>query len=348
MEDMRKQCKENKATIKLGIRGKETETETETEIELNQKIIISNSEGFLYSGELIGCRYYCDVPVIEIYSQHYKLQRIPVSEITKIAIVKDDPFHYTTEDGRVFELYKMAYVKVMILGKPYWVYGCVTCFDPLKMAMLDQSYEFDMKDVVCMKMRRPDGYDDYDFSSPVPANENKDSWQGRREETPNAEDKASGYDDKSVQPERSKSNPDDEGSKMTNEMLEELKEFLFLWGKDAIEDFLDMDLSGYEDKDMIEKLVDEAASQMPEDILLKYYKEYEVKKSDEKKDRPENKEVKPFPYATLHVRYLNSGRVVDVQINTRKELLDLLENHLLPSGDLIMDGYGIVRIISFE
>ncbi len=55
---------------------------------------------------------------------------------------------------------------------------------------------------------------------------------------------------------------------------EELKRALFIHGNDAISDFLDIELSGFEEKDTLDNLIDDAIAQMPDDVFDSYYKAY--------------------------------------------------------------------------
>ena len=59
-----------------------------------------------------------------------------------------------------------------------------------------------------------------------------------------------------------------------NKRDEKLKKALFMCGKTALEDFCDVDLSVYNDKDVIEKIVDDVIEQMPEEEYEKYYRKY--------------------------------------------------------------------------
>lgn len=60
----------------------------------------------------------------------------------------------------------------------------------------------------------------------------------------------------------------------TDEMYEELKTSLFTGGKESLEDFLGIAVSSYEDKATVDHLLDDIASQMPDDIMLKFYRKY--------------------------------------------------------------------------
>lgn len=59
-----------------------------------------------------------------------------------------------------------------------------------------------------------------------------------------------------------------------DEMIEELKKALFMNGIEVLEDFTNMDLSNYDDKDVLDNLLDEIISQMPNEEILIFYKKY--------------------------------------------------------------------------
>lgn len=59
-----------------------------------------------------------------------------------------------------------------------------------------------------------------------------------------------------------------------DEMIEELKKALFMNGIEVLEDFTSMDLSNYDDKDVLDNLLDEIISQMPNEEILIFYKKY--------------------------------------------------------------------------
>lgn len=61
---------------------------------------------------------------------------------------------------------------------------------------------------------------------------------------------------------------------ITKEMFEEFKSELFMHGTDALEDFADMDLSAFDDKDTIDSILDDVAAQMPDDDMMKFYRKY--------------------------------------------------------------------------
>lgn len=55
---------------------------------------------------------------------------------------------------------------------------------------------------------------------------------------------------------------------------EELKKALFMEGTKAISEVCDTELSGYEDKDTLDNLLDEAFMQMPDDVFEDFYAKY--------------------------------------------------------------------------
>ena len=59
-----------------------------------------------------------------------------------------------------------------------------------------------------------------------------------------------------------------------DETFEKLKRELFIHGQDAIEEFLGYELSGLEEKDAIEKAMDNVYAQMPDDEFNKFVEEY--------------------------------------------------------------------------
>lgn len=61
---------------------------------------------------------------------------------------------------------------------------------------------------------------------------------------------------------------------LTDTMWEELKQELFMNGTDALNDFLGFTIPENIEKDTIEKELDEIASQMPDDIQIKFYIKY--------------------------------------------------------------------------
>jgi len=63
---------------------------------------------------------------------------------------------------------------------------------------------------------------------------------------------------------------------MEDHRFELFKEELFNYGKDYIEDFLGYDIDSEEPKDVTERRMDEAYQQMPDDILAKFYKEFNI------------------------------------------------------------------------
>ena len=58
--------------------------------------------------------------------------------------------------------------------------------------------------------------------------------------------------------------------------FENLKAALFFEGMDAIQDFLDYDIDPYESKDIIDRRLDIAYEQIPDDILNQYYSKYNI------------------------------------------------------------------------
>ena len=63
---------------------------------------------------------------------------------------------------------------------------------------------------------------------------------------------------------------------MIDDRFELLKEELFCWGHDYIEDFLGYDIDSDEDKDVTEKRMDEAYMQMPVEELEKFYEKFKI------------------------------------------------------------------------
>ena len=61
---------------------------------------------------------------------------------------------------------------------------------------------------------------------------------------------------------------------LTNTMWEELKRELFMNGTEALTDFLGFDIPENLEKDSIEKELDDIATQMPDDIQVKFYVKY--------------------------------------------------------------------------
>lgn len=59
-----------------------------------------------------------------------------------------------------------------------------------------------------------------------------------------------------------------------HEMIEELKSALFMNGIEALEEFTDMDLSRYDDKDTLDNILDEVLAQMSKDDIIKYCRKY--------------------------------------------------------------------------
>jgi len=59
-------------------------------------------------------------------------------------------------------------------------------------------------------------------------------------------------------------------------LFENLKATLFFEGIDAIQDFLDYDIDPYESKDIIDRRLDIAYEQMPNDILNQHYSKYNI------------------------------------------------------------------------
>ena len=45
-------------------------------------------------------------------------------------------------------------------------------------------------------------------------------------------------------------------------------------GTDALEDFTNMDLSAFDDKDTIDGILDDVADQMPDEELIKFIRKY--------------------------------------------------------------------------
>lgn len=60
---------------------------------------------------------------------------------------------------------------------------------------------------------------------------------------------------------------------ITEKMCEELKREIFMDGSEAIDNFLDFECP-YDDKDTIDRLMDEVISQMPPEEFMKFYCEY--------------------------------------------------------------------------
>lgn len=63
-------------------------------------------------------------------------------------------------------------------------------------------------------------------------------------------------------------------SNITETMWEELKKELFMNGREGLEDFLDFELPDDFDKDVVENQLNEIKEQMPQDILIIFYKKY--------------------------------------------------------------------------
>lgn len=61
---------------------------------------------------------------------------------------------------------------------------------------------------------------------------------------------------------------------ITDEMYEKLKTELFIWGIEAIEDFLDMEVPDYYEKDTIDNMMDDVLDQMPDDVFMDFYNKY--------------------------------------------------------------------------
>lgn len=59
--------------------------------------------------------------------------------------------------------------------------------------------------------------------------------------------------------------------------FEELKEALFSWGTDYIEEFLGFEIDGDWEKDSIENAMDEVYEQMPEEELEVFYQKFCIK-----------------------------------------------------------------------
>lgn len=62
--------------------------------------------------------------------------------------------------------------------------------------------------------------------------------------------------------------------------FEKLKTELFMNGDEAISDFLGYDYPIGEDKDVTDSRMDEVYDQMPDEELEKYYRKYDIPKSD--------------------------------------------------------------------
>lgn len=63
-------------------------------------------------------------------------------------------------------------------------------------------------------------------------------------------------------------------SELNDTMWEELKRELFMHGTNALEDFLGFSISDNDDKDTIENKLEDISSQMPDDIMAKFYIKY--------------------------------------------------------------------------
>lgn len=63
-------------------------------------------------------------------------------------------------------------------------------------------------------------------------------------------------------------------SNITETMWEELKKELFMNGREGLEDFLDFELPDDFDKDVVENQLNKIKEQMPQDILIIFYKKY--------------------------------------------------------------------------
>lgn len=61
-----------------------------------------------------------------------------------------------------------------------------------------------------------------------------------------------------------------------DERFERLKQELFICGIDAIEDFLGYEVGDHEEKDVIDRRMDEVYQQMPDEILCTFYKEHNI------------------------------------------------------------------------
>ena len=59
--------------------------------------------------------------------------------------------------------------------------------------------------------------------------------------------------------------------------FEELKEALFSWSTDYIEEFLGFEIDGDWEKDSIENAMDEVYEQMPEEELEVFYQKFCIK-----------------------------------------------------------------------
>ena len=62
-----------------------------------------------------------------------------------------------------------------------------------------------------------------------------------------------------------------------DERFEELKQDLFQWGRDYIEEFLGFEYDSDWEKDTIDKAMDEAYMQMPEETLEEFYAKFNIK-----------------------------------------------------------------------
>ena len=100
---------------------------------------------------------------------------------------------------------------------------------------------------------------------------------------------------------------------LTDKEFEELKSALFMYGNEALEDFTDMDLSKYDDKDTIENILDEIAAQMPDEEQRQFYIKYV--KNDDKPIESEN---------SYDVSIAINGRI-DIHVNNAEDVNDAKE-----------------------
>ncbi len=59
--------------------------------------------------------------------------------------------------------------------------------------------------------------------------------------------------------------------------FKELKEALFEWGQDYIEEFVGFEIDFHENKSVIEDYMNEAYEQMPEEFLEEFYEKFYIK-----------------------------------------------------------------------
>lgn len=109
----------------------------------------------------------------------------------------------------------------------------------------------------------------------------------------------------------------DENLKFLDEKWQTLKQELFVYGAEALEDFIGTELDENLEKDSIEKMLDEIADQMPDEELYEFYSKYCLTEQVAKEQRIQ-KLVKDMDDA---LSYISSGDELemdyfdDIEIN---------------------------------